>query len=124
MISFQLFVDVIIECIVCVVDQFECYLKMCEDIGVNLLVLGFGFFGFGFNVVMVFIELKDWKECKGFIVVIEVQYVQVVMENGVDGMVMSLLLLVIEELGNFFGFVMCLQDCVNQGYVVFKVVEV
>jgi acyl-CoA thioesterase FadM len=45
------------------------------------------------------------------------------MENGVDGMVMSLLPPAIEELGNSSGFAMRLQDRANQGHAALKAAE-
>ena len=123
MTSFQLPADATTERTARAVDQFERYLKTREDIGANLSVLGFGFSGSGPNAAMAFTELKDWKERKGSTAAIEAQHAQAAMENGVDGMVMSLLPPAIEELGNSSGFAMRLQDRVNQGHAALKAAE-
>ncbi|UWE15642.1 multidrug efflux RND transporter permease subunit [Herbaspirillum huttiense] len=123
MTSFQLPADATTERTARAVDQFERYLKTREDIGANLSVLGFGFSGSGPNAAMAFTELKDWKERKGSTAAIEAQRAQAAMENGVDGMVMSLLPPAIEELGNSSGFAMRLQDRANQGHAALKAAE-
>ncbi|TDY98347.1 UNVERIFIED_ORG: multidrug efflux pump [Herbaspirillum seropedicae] len=123
MTSFQLPADATTERTARAVDQFERYLKTREDIGANLSVLGFGFSGSGPNAAMAFTELKDWKERKGSTAAIEAQHAQAAMENGVDGMVMSLLPPAIEELGNSSGFAMRLQDRANQGHAALKAAE-
>ncbi len=123
MTSFQLPADATTERTARAVDQFERYLKTREDIGANLSVLGFGFSGSGPNAAMAFTELKDWKERKGSTAAIEALHAQAAMENGVDGMVMSLLPPAIEELGNSSGFAMRLQDRANQGHAALKAAE-
>lgn len=94
------------------VDEFEEYTATLEDVDATMVVQGFSFNGRGQNVGLAFIRLKDWDERKrpdqsaaAIAAKISARF-----NNNPNGMIISMNLPAIVELGNGTGFEYQMQD--------------
>lgn len=103
------------------IEEYESFALQQPEVDAMMVVQGFSFNGRGQNVGLAFIKLKDWDERKGYEHSAEAVAARISAKfrNHPDGLVISMNLPAISELGTTTGFEYQLQDRGGIGHEAF-----